>query len=80
MIIHRAKISVTIPNTVVSAIDTLVEKGEFANRSAAFEEAIKNLLRRHVDAHIEAEAAKLDRETEKFEAEDGMGDYSRLID
>lgn len=80
MIEHRTKISVTIPENVVTAIDTLVKEGNFPNRSAAFEEAVKKLLRNYLDAHIEAEAAKLDRETEKAEAEEGMTDYSRLLE
>jgi Arc/MetJ-type ribon-helix-helix transcriptional regulator len=79
MIDRRTKISVTIPETVVSAVDTLVKQGNFPNRSAAFEEAVKKLLRSHLDAHIEAEAAKLDRDIEKAEAEEGMADYSRLV-
>jgi Arc/MetJ-type ribon-helix-helix transcriptional regulator len=78
MIDHRTKISITIPKTVVAAVDTLVEQGSYPSRSAAVEEAVHQLLRSQLDAHIEAEAAKLDREVEKAEAEEGMADFSRL--
>jgi hypothetical protein len=32
-----------------------------------------------IDAQIEVEAAKLNRDEEKAEAEEGMSDYSRLV-
>lgn len=79
MIEHRTKISVTIPKKVVAAVDSLVKEGNFPNRSAAFEEAVNKLLRSQVDARIEAEAAKLNRNSEKAEAEEGMADFSRLL-
>lgn len=76
---HRSKISVTVPDSFVLEVDGLVKQGDYPNRSAAFEAAIGQLLRARLDARIEAEVAKLEREVEKAEAEEGMDDYAALV-
>ena len=76
---RRAKVSVTLPESVVAQIDRLVEEGRYESRSTAFEEAAQQLLRAQMDALIEREVAKLDRDAETTEAEEGMDDFSRLV-
>ncbi len=76
---RRTKVSATLPNAIVSEIDELVESGSYESRSAAFEAAAKKLLRERVDALIEAEVLKLDREAEKAEAEQGIRDFAALL-
>jgi len=75
----RTKVSVTLPETVINEIDELVGSGTYESRSAAFELAVKSLLRKRMDEHIEAEVAKLDRESEIAEAEEGMTDFAHLV-
>ncbi|MDQ3461018.1 MAG: ribbon-helix-helix domain-containing protein [Deinococcota bacterium] len=77
---NRTKVSITIPEPIITEVDHLVEDGSYPSRSAAFEDALRKLLRAHLDAHIEAEAAKLDREAEMAEAEEGMADYAVLVE
>lgn len=77
--LYRTKVSVTIPETRLSEVDRLVAEGHYPNRSAAFEDALKQLLRARMDARIEAEAAKLDRNAEIAEAEEGMDDFTDLV-
>ena len=79
VITQRTKVSVTISNMVVSKVDELVKSGIFESRSAAFENAARELLRARMDAHIEAEVLKLDRDAEIAEAEEGMGDFAKLV-
>lgn len=76
---ERTKVSVTVPSNVVASIDDLVREGDYESRSAAFEEAALHLLRARQDALIEAEVAKLERDVEIPEAEEGMGDFSDLV-
>lgn len=74
------KVTVTIPISAIERLDVLVQAGAFPSRSAAFEKALYDILRREMDARIELEVSKLDRELEKADAELGFQDFSKLID
>ncbi len=76
---RRTKVSVTIPEAMVAQVDRLVKDGLFESRSAAFENATDRLLRAQMDALIEREVAKLNRDAEIAEAEEGMDDFSKLV-
>lgn len=76
---HHAKISATIAPHLLSELDQLVQLKEYASRSEAIEAAIAELLRAKMDAVIEAEVSKLNRQDEITEAEWGMDDYATIV-
>ncbi|OAD20063.1 hypothetical protein THIOM_004257 [Candidatus Thiomargarita nelsonii] len=75
----HAKISATLPLSLLVKVDNLVKKSEYPNRSALIEIALIQMLRAQMDAKIEAEAAKLNTQAEIAEAEEGMQDYSDIV-
>lgn len=77
---HQVKISATITPTLLDALDRLVLVKEYVTRSAAIEAAVSQLLHTKMDALIEAEVSKLNRQTEMAEAEWGMDDYAKTIE
>jgi Arc/MetJ-type ribon-helix-helix transcriptional regulator len=75
----HVKVTATVPDTLVAQLDALVAAHEYPSRSAAIEAALTTLLRARMDAHIEAEAAKLAASEEQQLAEEGLDDYSALV-
>jgi Arc/MetJ-type ribon-helix-helix transcriptional regulator len=75
----HVKVTATVPDTLVAQLDALVAAHEYPSRSAAIEAALTTLLRARMDAHIEAEAAKLAAAEEQQLAEEGLDDYSALV-
>ena len=75
----HVKVTATVPDTLLAQLDALVAAHEYPSRSAAIEAALITLLRAHMDAHIEAEAAKLDSTDEQRLADEGLDDYTTLV-
>ena len=67
-----AKIAVSIDQKVVNRLDILVRKGVFPSRSRAIQEALENRLERIDRNRLARECAKLDSDSEKAMAEEGM--------
>jgi Arc/MetJ-type ribon-helix-helix transcriptional regulator len=73
------KVTATVSRAVLDQLDALVAAQTYASRSAAIDAALMALLRRHMDAHIAAEAAKLVPAEEQHLAEEGWEDYQALV-
>ena len=73
------KVTATIPGALLAQLDALVAAHTYPSRSAAIEAALATLLRAHMDAHIEAEAAKLAPAEEQQLADEGLDDYTTLV-
>lgn len=67
----RAKIAITVDERALAEIDRLVRNGVYANRSKAFEAAIKDRIERLRRSRLARECAKLDKEEEQALAEEG---------
>ena len=72
------KVTATVPDTLLIQLDALIATHAYPSRSAAIEAALTALLRARMDAHIEAEAAKLDPGQEQQLADEGLDDYTTL--
>ena len=75
----HVKVTATVPGTLLAQLDALVAAHEYPSRSAAIEAALITLLHARMDAHIEAEAAKLDPTDEQRLADEGLDDYTTLV-
>ena len=75
----HVKVTATVPGSLLAQLDALVTAHVYPSRSAAIEAVLPTLLRAHMDAHIEAEAAKLDPTAEQQLAEEGLDDYTTLV-
>jgi Arc/MetJ-type ribon-helix-helix transcriptional regulator len=75
----HVKVTATVPGTLLAQIDALVAAHAYPSRSAAIEVALLTLLRARMDAHIAAEAAKLDLADEQALADEGLDDYITLV-
>lgn len=69
----RAKLAVTLDEKILTEVDRLVSSRVFPNRSRAIEEAVQEKLERMTHNRLARECAKLDSESEKALAEEGMG-------
>jgi len=67
----RAKIAITVDERAVAEIDRLVREGVFANRSQAFEAAVKERVERLRQTRLARESAKLSAAEEQALAEEG---------
>jgi metal-responsive CopG/Arc/MetJ family transcriptional regulator len=67
-----AKVAITIDQTLLSKLDSLVEQQVFPSRSKAIQEAISEKLARMDRNRLARECAKLDRRAEQALAEEGM--------
>lgn len=67
----RAKIAITLDEDVLAEIDRLVERGLFANRSEAIEDALRSGITRLRRLLLARECAKLDRHEEQAFADKG---------
>lgn len=68
----HVKITATVPETLLAQLDMFIAAHAYPSRSAAIEAALTALLRARMDAHIEAEAAKLDAGQEQQLADEGL--------
>ena len=73
------KVTATVPGVLLTQLDALVAAHAYPSRSAAIEAALATLLRAHMDAHIETEAAKLEPSEEQRCADEGLDDYATLV-
>jgi Arc/MetJ-type ribon-helix-helix transcriptional regulator len=67
----RAKITITVDERALAAIDQLVADGVFPNRSKAFEIAVQERIAKLQPSRLALECVKLDRAEEQALAEDG---------
>lgn len=68
----KAKIAVTIDESMVGRIDRLVRQKTFSNRSQAVETAIHEKLNRIDRSRLALESAKLDPKYEQAMANEGI--------
>jgi len=70
----RSKIAISIDETTLARLDTLVQREVFPNRSQAIEEAVAEKLERLERSRLARECAKLDPTFEKRLAEEGLSE------
>lgn len=75
----KEKVALSLDAQLVDWVDSLVEAGEFASRSAAFEEAMWSLRQRLREERYEYALAQLDPAEERAMAEEGMDEYGKLV-
>jgi len=68
----RSKIAVTLDRDTLARIDRMVRDGVFPNRSRAIQHALDDHLERVGRTRLARECAKLDRDSERAIAEQGM--------
>ena len=68
----KAKIAITLKETTVARLDTLVREAAYPNRSQAIEAAVEDSLARRDRLRLATECAKLDSTFEQALAEEGM--------
>ena len=74
----RSKVAVTLDQDSLSRLDRLVKQNVFPNRSQGIQIALEEKLERLDGARLARECAKLDPETERALAEEGLaGDLER---
>jgi len=67
------KVAISIDNEILNQVDNLVIKNIFPSRSKAISIAVAEKLERLGRNRLALECAKLDPQTEKALAEEGMG-------
>ncbi|MGZ5454072.1 MAG: ribbon-helix-helix domain-containing protein [Candidatus Aminicenantales bacterium] len=75
-IMPKAKIAISMDESVLGELDRLVRNGVFANRSRAIEAAVRDELDRRDRVRLAAECAKLDPALERELAEEGLSEES----
>ena len=68
----RAKVAVSLDESLLSRLDRLVRKAVFPNRSQAIQVAVEEKLERLERSRLARECAKLDPNFEKSIAEEGL--------
>jgi metal-responsive CopG/Arc/MetJ family transcriptional regulator len=69
----RSKIAITLDEETLSAVDRLVSEQRYPNRSQAIQQALDEKLTRLSHSRLAEECAKLDPDSERALAEEGMG-------
>jgi Arc/MetJ-type ribon-helix-helix transcriptional regulator len=69
----RSKIAITLAEETVKYLDDLVKKRVFGNRSQAIQQAVDEKLERVKRSRLAEECAKLDADSERDLAEEGLG-------
>ncbi|MDI6783660.1 MAG: ribbon-helix-helix domain-containing protein [bacterium] len=69
---HTTKIAITIEETLLRKLDSLVQSKVFPNRSKAFQEAVEEKISRLDRSRLAKECAKLDEKHERKLAEEGF--------
>ena len=73
----RTKVAITIEETTLAAVDALVARSAYPNRSRAIQAAVDEKLSRIGQTRLARECAKLDPAYEKALADEGLsGDVS----
>ena len=72
----KTKVAITLDAELLDRVDDLVARREFRNRSQAIETALAEKLARTRRTRLARECAKLDPETEKALAEEGLAGSS----
>ncbi len=70
----KAKLAVTLDETILSEVDSLVKRRVFPNRSRVIEQAVREKLQRLKKSRLADQCALLDPGFEKALAEEGMGE------
>lgn len=68
----QAKVAISIDDSLLSKVDTLVSEKLFPNRSRAIQEAVREKLDRLDRNRLAKECANLNPDFEKSMAEEGM--------
>lgn len=69
----KSKIAITLAEKTVKYLDDLVDKRVFDNRSQAIQQAVDEKIERAKRSRLAEECAKLDRDSERELAEEGLG-------
>ena len=69
----KAKLAVTLDETILSEVDSLVKRRLFPNRSRVIEQAVQEKLERLKKSRLADQCALLDPAFEKALAEGGIG-------
>ena len=70
----RAKVAVSLDESLLNRLDRLVSKAVFPNRSQAIQVAVEEKLERLERSRLARECAKLDPDFEKSIAEEGLSE------
>ena len=70
----KAKVAVSLEQSMLSRLDRLVDEDVYPSRSLAIEEAVSEKLARLDRTRLARECAKLDADFEKSLAEEGMSE------
>ena len=70
----RAKVAITLEQTVLERVDRLIEEQVYPNRSRANEEAVEAKLERLERTRLARECSKLNPAFEKVLAEEGLSE------
>jgi metal-responsive CopG/Arc/MetJ family transcriptional regulator len=68
----RSKVAITLDETTLDRLDSLVRRRVFDNRSQAIQEAVSEKLQRLERSRLARECAKLDPRFEKALADEGL--------
>jgi len=68
----RSKIAITVDETTLGRVDRLVRSGIYPSRSRAIQEAVEEKLQRLDKTRLARECAKLDPNSEKAMADEGL--------
>ncbi len=71
---RASKIAITIDRVMLEALDRLVNERVFPNRSQAIQAAVAEKLQRLEGTRLARECAKLDPDTERALADEGLSD------
>jgi len=72
--VPRAKVAISLEESILERLDKLVERAVFSNRSQAIQEAVEEKLARMERSRLARECAKLDPAFEKALAEEGLSE------
>jgi len=70
----RAKVAISLDESILDRLDQLVRKQVFPNRSQAIEEAVAEKRSRIEKSRLAQECTKLDPTFEKTSAEEGLSE------
>lgn len=70
----RSKIAISLDQSTLERLDTLVEQAAFPSRSQAIQEAVEEKLARLDRSRLAKECAKLDPAFERTLAEEGLSE------
>ena len=74
VVMRASKIAITIDRVMLEALDRLVNERVFPNRSQAIQAAVAEKLQRLEGTRLARECAKLDPDTERALADEGLSD------